>query len=186
MPPSTLYTWDPRPKETRNFSDESIHNFTVAMSGDPKPSMWESLLPMRYENFTLEQADIEVYRHLTKDFIKNIENCNKEFLMSKSTGQIPGTIDQAESDQWHHQRRFRITASTCKVAVNLGKRFSVHDSLQPHFSFTSKKLWFPSNYTSLDMQYGKDNEIKALRLYGETMNVLVALSGLWINKKYSH
>ena len=36
------------------------------------------------------------------------------------------------------------------------------------------------------MEYGKKNEIKALTKYGELKNILVGLSGLWINKKYIH
>ena len=92
--------------------------------------------------------------------------------------QIPGTEDQAESDQWHHQRRFRITASTCKDAVKLGESLSAHDSFHPHFSFIKKKLWFPSNLTSFDMQYGKDNEVNAIKEYSEIKKTLAGLIGL--------
>ena len=83
--------------------------------------MWESLLSLQYENFNLVQSDIHIYRNLTLEFLKN------------SACQIPGTEDQAESDQWHFQRRFRITASTCKDVVKLGEGLSAHDSFHPHF-----------------------------------------------------
>ena len=172
-PPSELYEWDPRPKNMRTVPNESVRNFIVSLQSDPKPSMWESLLPLQYENFNLEQSDIQVYRNLVLEFIKNIESCNKQFLESKSVCQIPGTEDQAESDQWHCQRRFRITASTCKYAVKLGESLSIHDSFHPHFSIIQKKLWFPSNFTSYDMQNGKDNEVNSLKEYGQIKNTLV-------------
>ena len=151
------------------------------MQSDPKPSMWESLLPLRYENFELEQADVEVYRNLTLCFIKNIERENCEFLKTKTIGEIPGTEDQAESDQWHHQRRIRITASTCKTEVTLGENLSEHDSFHQHFSFINKKLWFPSNYTSVYMQYGIDHEKTALKEYGEKRNASASPDGLLID-----
>ena len=185
-PPSELYNFDPRPEKMRNVSSQSVRNFVVSMQSDPKLSMWESLLPIRYENFKLEPSDVDAYRIMTLKFIKNIEQENSAFLNEKSFGEIPGTESQADSPQWHHQRRLRITASTCKSAVNLGEKLSDHDSFHPHFSFIHKKLWFPSDYTSIFMQYGKDNEVTALKEYGEKRNVSIALSGLWINKKYTH
>ena len=94
-------------------------------------------------------------------------------LESKTCCEIPDTQDQAESDRWHLEMRFRITASICKNVVNMGENLSWYDSLKPHFNF-------------LDKEYGKKNEINALRKYGEIKNVLVGLSGLWINRKYVH
>ena len=135
--------------------------------------MWKSLFPFQYENFNLVQSDIHIYRNLTLEFLQDIENCNKHFLQFMSACQIPGTEDQAQSDQWHFQRRFRITASTCKSVVKLGEGLSAHDSFHPHFSFIQKKLWFPSNFTSFDMQYGKDNEANALREYSQIKKSLV-------------
>ena len=36
------------------------------------------------------------------------------------------------------------------------------------------------------MQYGKDNEVNALREYSQIKTTLVGLSGLWINEKFPH
>ena len=186
-PPDTLYNFDPRPAKMRTVSNESVRNFTIALQNDKNPSMWESLLPLRYENFNLDVDDIEIYSDLSLKFIENIETTNKQFLGSRNAGEIPGTMDQADSDQWHHQRRFRITASTVKSAVNLGENLSENASLHPHRTYIEKKLWgTANNFTSPDMVYGIQNEKKALKDYGEAMNVAVGLSGLWINEKYSH
>uniref|UniRef100_A0A7M5X4X3 YqaJ viral recombinase domain-containing protein n=1 Tax=Clytia hemisphaerica TaxID=252671 RepID=A0A7M5X4X3_9CNID len=73
-----------------------------------------------------------------------------------------------------------------KLQLLWGGNFSEYDSFHPHFSFISKKLWFPSNCTSIYMQYGVEYEKIALKEYGEKRNASVTLSGLWINKKYAH
>ena len=185
--PLVTCTTDPRPENMRTVSNESLRNFTVSLQHDQKTSMWESLLPLRYDNFSCDKDDIEIYNDLTSQCIQNIEKSNKEFLGSKSVGEIPDTMEKAESDQWHHQRRFRITASTVKSVVKLGENLSEHDSLQTHRTFIDKKLWGKSdNICTPDMIYGTNNEKTALRQYGEIMNATVGLSGLWVNEKYTH
>ena len=81
------------------MSHKSIKDFVFSMKWDSKPSMLESLFPYCYEDLKLQTIDIEIYRQFTLTFIKNIEDSNKEFLKSKSACEIPGTQDQAESDQ---------------------------------------------------------------------------------------
>lgn len=185
-PPSELYTWDPRPENLRSVSDDAVRNFVVDLQSDPKPSMWESLLPIRYDNFKLDQGDNAIYRNLTLQFIAEFDKQNRSILESKTCCEIPDTQDQAESDRWHLERRFRITASTCKSVVNLGENLTNYDSFHPHFASLEKKLWFPSNFSNFYTEYGKKNEINALREYGKEMNIPLGLSGLWINKKYVH
>lgn len=92
-------------------------------------------------------------------------------LKSEACCEIPSTQDQAKSDQWHFERRFRVTASTCKSIVNLGEKLSKHDSMQPHFASLDKKLWFPTNFSNFHTEYGKRNEVNALIEYGKEMNV---------------
>ena len=184
-PPSGLYTWDPRPEKLRSVSDEDVRKFVVNLQSDSKKTMWESVLPITYENFQLEPADVEIYQNLTLQFIAGFEKQNNSILGTNTCCQIPDTQDQAESDRWHLERRFRITASICKSIVNMGENLSQHDSLHPHFTFL-EKFWSPSNVSTFDMEYGKKNEANALQKYGEIKNILVGLSGLWINKKYIH
>ena len=117
-----------------------------------------------------------------QDFV----NHNLTILKSKICCEIPDTQDQAKSDRWHSERRFCITASICKNIVNLGENLSEHDSLRPHFNWLEKDFWFPNHFPNFCTKYGTENEVNGLREYSIKMQVLVELSGLWINKKYLH
>ena len=63
---------------------------------------------------------------------------------------------------------------------------SEHDSLRPHSNLLEKNFWFPTHFSIFYTKYGTENEVNGLREYSEQMQVLVGLSGLWINKKYLH
>ena len=178
-PPSELYMWDPRPESQRPVTEDSIRKFVVDLQSDQKPSMWESLLQINYEDWKLEASDNILYRDLSLQFVEDFEKHNHVILKSNICCQIPDTQNQAESDRWHSERRFRITASKCQSAVNLGENLSKYDSLRPHFNWLKKNLWFPEYFCNRYMQYGIDNEEIALKEYSNRMNVLVGFSGLW-------
>ena len=61
---------------------------------------------------------------------------------------------------------------------------SKQDSLRPHFNWLDKNFWFPTHFSNFYTKYGTENEVNGLREYSEKMQVLVGLSGLWINKVY--
>ena len=77
----------------------------------------------------------------TMQFFQDFMNHNLTILKSEICCEIPDTQDQAKSDLWHSERKFRITASICKNVVNLGEYLSEHDSLRPHFNWLEKNLW---------------------------------------------
>ena len=50
-----------------------------------------------------------------------------------------------------------------------------------------EKFWFPTRFPNFYTKYGTtENEVNGLREYSKQMQVLVELSGLWINKTYLH
>ena len=121
--------WDPRPESQRPVTEDSIRKFVVNLQSDQKPSMWESLLQINYEDWKLEVSDNILYRDLSLQFVEDFETINNHVILkSNICCQIPDTQNQAESDRWHSERRFRITASKCQMAVNLGENLSKYDS----------------------------------------------------------
>ena len=185
-PLSELYNFDPRPEDKRAASDVRIKDFVVRLQSDAKQSMWETILKIKYENWKLDEADATVYKEMVIQFAQNLSQNNADILNDKVCGEIPGTDQQANSDRWHLERKFRITASKCQSAVMRGETLDKYDSLLPHFNWLYRNFWFPSTYCNQYMKYGIDNEQNALREYSDRLNVLVGLSGLWINDKYLH
>ena len=61
---------------------------------------------------------------------------------------------------------------------------SEQDSLRPYFNWLDKNFWFPTHFSNFYTKYGTENEVNGLREYSKQMQVLVGLSGLWINKGY--
>jgi hypothetical protein len=77
---------------------------------------------------------------------------------------IANTDMQAESEEWHTCRWFRITASTAKQANNLGNILNLHgDSadMQKFQPFLRNSIWGLNQYRSKYMQYGIENEDQA-------------------------
>ena len=177
--------WDPRPENLRCVKDDDIKSLVVDLQTDNNPSMWVTLLSITYDDFKLEQSDITIYRNMTMQFIQDFANHNLTILKSKICSEIPDTQDKVKSDRWHSERKFRITASICKNIVNLGENLFEHDSLRPHFNWLEKKFWFPTHFSNFYTKYGTENEVNGLREYSEQMQVLVGLSGFWINKVFT-
>ena len=120
--------WDPRPENLKCVKDDDdIKNLVVDLQADNNPSMWGTLPPITYEDFKLEQSDITIYRNTTMQFFQDFVNHSLTILKSEICCEIPDTQDQAKSDRWHSERKFRIAAPICKNVVNLGENLSEHD-----------------------------------------------------------
>ena len=50
----------------------------------------------------------------------------------------------------------------------------------------SKNFCFPTHFSNFYTKYGTENEVNGLREYSGQMQVVVGMSGLWINQKYLH
>ena len=74
----------------------------------------------------------------------------------------------------------------CKIIVLLGEKLTPHDSRIPLLNWIKNKFWFPEYVTTIDMQYGIQQEPKDILAYTKVKDVPVIISGLWINKMYPH
>ena len=186
-PPSKLYNWDPRPEEGRGASanNAAIADFISSIRGD-KMTKWETLLKIKYSDFVIDEADIALYKQMCNKFKTKLLDHNETILKSRNCCEIPETMEQSNSEKWHNERKYRVTASVCKAIVNMGEHLSANDSLRPHFNWLEKNFWFPTSFTTASMRYGMENEANALKEYAEKKQVFVAKSGLWINKNYVH
>ena len=53
--------------------------------------MWQTLLKITYEGFSLEEEDTDYYRSEVIIFEKCLEGNISEFLKDQVSGQVPGT-----------------------------------------------------------------------------------------------
>ena len=54
-------------------------------------SMWQTLLKITYEGFSLEEEDTDYYKSEVIIFEKCLEGNISEFLKDQVSGQVPGT-----------------------------------------------------------------------------------------------
>ena len=148
--------------------------------------MWLTLLKVHYDDFTLENCDIQSYHQLFHQFKENIVIEIKNISDLVTAGQIPNTQEQGNSDTWHNARWCCITASISKTVTKLGETLFTKDKIQKSqlFKFCEDKLWFPQNITTLDMLYGIKEEPKARTSYNKVTGSVVQESGLWVNVIY--
>ena len=148
--------------------------------------MWETVFPITYQDFEVDESD-KIYHESLKDtFEKDFQNNNSLILRDQISGEIPGTDQQQKSSLWLHERMFRITASKCKTVTLLGEKLSPNDSKVALYNWIYNNIWFHEHITTLDMQYGIDNEINGLIKYSEIKGVPVVSSGLWIHGSFCH
>ena len=184
-----LYNWDPRPPEFRKkVNDEALNRFvqTLQSIDKDKISMWQTIFKIQYSDFELTGDDIICYKMLVENFETSLNENNAIYLKGRVSCEIPGTETQSNSPIWFRERWSRITASVCKTIVLLGEKLTPRDSRIPLLNWIKNKFWFPEYITTIDMQYGIQQEPKAILAYTKVKYVPVIISGLWINKMYPH
>ena len=181
-----LYAWDPRPEECRGVNKTNVNSFVTSLQSDSKLTMWETVLQLKYDDFSLDNEDVILYQSQVREFEKKMFDYNMTLLTSKDCSEIPDTSGQAESKKWHTERLYRITASICKYTATLGEHLGLNDSLRPHFNWIKRHFWFPEKIVTIHMKYGIENEGKAIKQYTEIKQVEVTPSGLWINASFVH
>ena len=155
-----IYYWDPRPQQFRGVNILNMNKFVLNLEKYAEKNeellMWLTLLKVQYDDFTLENCDIQSYHQLFHQFKENnvIEIKNISDLVT--AGQIPNTQEQGNSDTWISQL----------------------------YKFCEDKLWFRQNITTLGMLYGIKEEPKARTSYNKVTGSVVQESGLWVNVNY--
>ena len=191
--PNILYNWDPRPEKYRkniddNVTNEFVINLQKYSAEHNELSMWETLLFIVYEDFTLDETDICYYSELVNNFESDLRDNTQKILPAGCfSTKIPGTKQQACSETWHQSRWCRITSSVCKTVTLMGEKLVNYNlSKSQYFNWMKNKFWFPQMIDTFDMQYGISEEPVAVSKYEKVNRCVVKRSGIWINIKYLH
>ncbi|CAG2244008.1 unnamed protein product [Mytilus edulis] len=168
-----LSDFDPRPESMRSTNDENLNCFVTNLKysgiSRGKSSMWESLLKTSYQDYEISKEREGILRCLYM---------------------ITNTESQAESNEWHASRWFRITASTAKQANNLGNLLNYPGddvvNMKRFKAFIRNSIWGINQYSSPDMMYGVENEDQARSDYTSYMKlktpyIEVEKTGFWVN-----
>ncbi|XP_014670842.1 PREDICTED: uncharacterized protein LOC106811655 [Priapulus caudatus] len=168
---SSVIQFDPRPlsqQSTAQMPQEEINNFSISLQSCSKNlSMWETLLPVIYDDYVLSEEEKVVLLVKVDQLIEN--------LTPEEQGPVHVVTEQG-TDQWHALRALRVTASNAKAIAR------AHDSTRP--TLVQKQLW-RSSATTLAMLYGIEHEQDARVDFAQQFTELtVTECGLWLNGKY--
>ena len=174
--------FDPRPISCRRVTSENINNFVRDLQKISKDqeisSMWEVQLKISYNDYQLE--DLSILQEKIMDMIRN--------MSPKSVSQIDNTTEQSQSENWHSERRVRLTASNCLNAYRVGK-LVIQGTTNAGFramKYISSHLWKLDGepQQSIWMKYGLESEAMAIAKYENQTQQKVAMSGLWVNPRF--
>ena len=132
--------FDPRPAKCRLVTPDHISRFVVNLqclskNGNGNISMWETQLKITYHDYdpTRDQSEL-----LSEKVTVLLENTKPEVC-----SEVEGTQQQSLCDKWFSERWFRVTASKCLPAFEIGRLLL--DS-QPNvaveaFKCISRSIW---------------------------------------------
>ena len=166
---------DPRPIHLRHTTDQERFDFIKEIQASSAKlgyqSNWDPTLKITYQDYNVTtQRKFELFQ-LRDQFIQCLKpNTNEATRKIGSGFHLDETLDQSESEDWFTQRKYRVTAS----------RF-LEFSRNPVPFF--KKFWNNENIPKTKaMQYGIENESKALAAIEQRLNRSVEKCGLIISK----
>ncbi|XP_071085447.1 uncharacterized protein [Haliotis cracherodii] len=177
--PNRVIDHDPCPVADQSHrADSSFATAFIssALALDTNTS-WQSILEITYDDYELSN-DLKLHLMDKCDvFIENVKESISEYVVGPC--EVPGTVGQAISDQWHNARWYRVTASICKDC-------SMVSTDRGRYRLLSSHVWGIDCFNTVDMRYGSHNEKRAFEDYSlkyvETFTCLA--SGFWINSKY--
>ena len=188
-----LSRFDPRPPHFRGKSVTDVNNFIRDMKYTDlhknKVSMWSTLFSPIFQDYDMSEECKGILKTRVWDLSLHLQEEWKEF--GNDIYMIPGTESQADSDEWKACRWFRITASTAKLANNLGSLLLSTDAQKIEnsrfSSFIKNHVWEMSPFQSSDMSYGLENEDQARNNYEHVLKeshpeIKVEKTGVWVNK----
>ncbi|XP_052129826.1 uncharacterized protein LOC127751008 [Frankliniella occidentalis] len=192
--PSLIYntrrraTFDPQPtffkKRLQETPSKLIDDFLSELSANENGTLWSTSLKIPYGDFDLSQEYLSVYPVLHQQFLDSLRGLIPLVTVTPYN-EFLGTIRQHESEEWHTLRHLFITASVSKVAYNLTPRGAKN--------YIASHLWglnkMDEDDTPLAIEYGRQNENIARKLYEEEMKIRdptasVLQMGLTQSKQY--
>lgn len=147
--------------ETTQSQVDFLKNIQMLSS----PSMFEYLLEITYDNYTLSSDELNVLKLKVEKMILG--------LVPEEMGPFEVSTDQ-NGPGWHLERRVRITASVAKSFFT-AKRLD---------TIVNDHLWKFKDIANIPaIKYGRDNESKAITAYMQMTGNTVCKAGLVVNKK---
>ena len=105
---TSLYNWNPRePKYQKNVNLSAVSTFVRNLQGS-SVSMWETILPITYNDFEVDIDDTKYYESLRDSFVDNFKEHNNEILKHQLSAQISGTELQQNSPSWFQERLYMV------------------------------------------------------------------------------
>ena len=124
-----LYQFNPRQPQHRGININDTNEFLVSIQAEYQnqsaPSMWETLLEIKYNDFEPRDADVVVLNNQCMQFEENQQNAIRALCGTANNCQVEGTIEQSQSTSWHTARWPLITTSDSKSAPNIGEKLDV-------------------------------------------------------------
>lgn len=141
-------------------------NFLNKLQRMKQPSMFEFLLNFKYENFKLDRDEEDILKSKVANMVVG--------LVPLAGGPKNLSMDQ-NSTGWCLERRIRLTASVAKKFFTAKK----------YETLVNEHLWKSTDLSNIQaVQYGRDNEKKALKDYIQITKSNVCNAGLVINNNY--
>ena len=142
-------------------------------------SMWETLIETSYDDYSLGIENENILQEKIKILEKN--------LTPPETQEMPGTLNQSESEEWFTQKFWRLTASNCLAASRMCKLVSNGDKDAGirSYKFIYSHVWKMEPHVTMPlMTYGLESEPIAIQKYQEQTQSKVSPTGLWVNSKF--
>lgn len=165
---------DPRPEELREdeLSNEQKNEFLSNLVLNGQECGWTNLLDFYYENFSIDEYDVDILKIQCRQFIDNLKDmCSDKCYPFV----VDNTVGQASSLDWQVNRWCRVTASTPK---------DIKCARTGMTSIVNRLLWSDTPVTAA-LLYGREHESNALSHYKQQHpNYSVQETGLWLNPKH--
>ena len=131
--------FDPRPKSFRRVTSSHINGLLRDLQSISQKcneiSMWETQLEIKYEDYQLEDVNLDHLMNNTAAILQSLTPSKLE--------QIEETDLQSANERWYCERWCRLTASQCLSACRIGRLVLDGDPNADvrAFKFISSHIW---------------------------------------------